>query len=116
MIGHETIIVSGASGTAYSDGPVMGLLEYIQVTYTNAAATGDVTITDDEATTSLLTLTDNTTNVSAPVRKQAITTANSAITGVYERIPLTSRIKVVVAQENANSTVQVDVWYEREDD
>lgn len=114
MIGHETITVSGASGTAYSDTPTIGLLEYIQVTYTNGAATGDVTVTDDSATTSLLTLTDNNTNVSAPVRKQAISTANAAITGIYERIPLTSRIKVVVAQENANSVVQVDVWYTTE--
>lgn len=111
MIKKETITITGASGTGYSDSPVDGLLEYIKVTYTNGAATGDVTITDEVSGLALLTLTDNTTNFSALVRGQASGITGSALTGVYDRLPISSRVKVVVAQENANTTVQVDVWY-----
>ena len=111
MIYHEELIVSGASGTVYSTRPAVGFLEYIKVVYTNGAAGSDVTITDEDETTALMTLANNNTGKSSPVLVQAMGTTGAAIAATYSRIPLTSRIKMVVADETANSVVTVDVWW-----
>jgi len=111
MIYHEQLTVSGVSGTVYSTRPAVGFLEYIKVLYTNGDAGGDVTITDDEEGTALLTLANNNTDKASPILVQVMGTTGSAIAATYSRIPLTSRIKMVVAQEAANSTVVADVWW-----
>ena len=111
MLNHETVTIAGASGTAYTDRPATGYLEYISVTYTNGAIAGDVTITDEAEGTALLTLTDNNTDFGAPIRVQVTGITGSTIAANYARIPVTGRIKVVTAQEAANTTVVVVLYW-----
>jgi hypothetical protein len=112
MIHHERVVISGAAGIAYTS-PAEGLAEYAKVAYTNGQAGGDVTITDEATGAVLLQLTDNNTDKDAPLRKQAMGADGAAIAGVYGRPPLSGRIKVETAQEAANTTVTVDVWWEQ---
>lgn len=111
MLRKTTITVTGTGGTTYS-GPVNGLVEYILVDFTNGnAATGSVVITDEEKGVAVLTLSATATDFSQPVRRQAYDNSGSAITGEYSKIPVSSRFKLVVSGEDANSEVAVTLWW-----
>lgn len=110
MLRRKSVTISGA-GSTVSIGPIQGLLEHIRVAYTNGQATGDLTITDASNGVSILALVNHNTNVNFAVRKQAVDTAGTAITGEYARIPVSGELQIVTAQQAANTVVTVDVWW-----
>lgn len=112
MLRHKQVSVTGASG-AVDITPAHGFLEAVKVAYTNGQAGGDLTITDPQTGDTYLTRTNSNTDLAAtPVRKQAVDAAGSAITGIYERIPVTSGFTVTSAQQASNTTVVVDIWWQ----
>lgn len=111
MIYRKVVDCSGASGTAYSSLSIPnGLVEYLKVTYTNGnAGTGDITISDETDDVTIWSETNGATDVDNPIRKQALDPSGNYKD--YERIPITDRIKVVWAGHNANTSIEVVVWY-----
>lgn len=89
-----------AGGSASSDFPVWGFIDYVTVTYTSQPSTTDVTVAEAGGLArNLVALTNNNTNKVAYPRVQATDSAASAITGVYDR-PFVNgqRITLTVAQ------------------
>lgn len=110
MLRKRSTTLSGTGVTA-TLGPIQGLLEHIKVTYTNGQATGDLTITDVATGISILALVNHNTNANFAIRKQAVDTAGSAITGEYARLPVSGELQLVTAQQASNTVVVVDVWW-----
>lgn len=111
MLRHKQVSISGAAGTA-DVAPAHGLLEAVKVTYTNGQSGGDLTITDPQTGDSYFTRTNSNTNLAAtPVRKQAVDPSGSAITGIYECVPVTSGFTVTTAEQASNTVVVVDIWW-----
>lgn len=109
MMRTKTLTLTGAAGTAYST-PLSGLVHYLAVDYTAGDAGGDLTLSDDETGLTLLSLISNATDKAGPVRVQGVGTDAVAIAGVYEPLPIVSRVKAVWADHAANTTIVVRVW------
>lgn len=110
MISYESISIAGVSGTAYSKTAV-GTLEYIQVTYTNGDAGGDVVVSDDQTGLVFMTLTDKNATVAGCPKGPVTDLVGVVIADEYVKLPVVSRFKVAVAQEAANSVVNVELWW-----
>lgn len=110
MMSYDSVTIAGVSGTDYTKTAV-GVLEYLKVTYTNGDAGGDVVISDDQTGLVYMTLTNNNTNKAGTVQAQVIGVTGADLAGVYGKLPVVSRFKVVVAQEAANSSVKVEFWW-----
>ena len=114
-IKHTAIpILTNGSGaaTVYSPTPVDGFLAAIRVQIgTLAAGATDLTITDDATGMALLTITDIAANTDYYPRGAAVSPANAAITNSFVPIPLTGKVKVVVAQGGAAATGTVHIWW-----
>lgn len=113
MIYHEQLTVTGTGGTVYTTQALAGLIERIKVKYTNGDAGGDVTITDDETAAAVLTLTNGNTDKDGPLQVAVMGNTGAAIANVYAKLAVAGRLKCVVADEAANSTVTIDVWWSR---
>ena len=111
MLIRQTITCSAAAGTAYS-APFQGLIEAIKVDYTSGDAGGDLTVTDDEQGTAIMTLTSNATDKAGPLRAQTIGITGANITDLYGRIPVSGRVKAVWADHAAGTTIVITLWIE----
>jgi hypothetical protein len=95
-----------ASGTGYSAKPVSGELYAIYVDWhTSAPVTSDITVTvesdDDHPAITLYSKSDSATDAWVYPVVQCTDTGGTAVTGEYQHILVSGRIKVAVAQSNA---------------
>ena len=108
---------SGGAATVYSD-PCVGVLHGIFYDYGDGDTGADFTITDDQSGLALLTVTNaGTADALYLPRGATASTANAASlyaaggTAVNDRLPLFSRVKIVVAQGgNAKSGTFYVLW------
>lgn len=104
-----TVTTAGADGSgagSASSTPVYGELLDVHVDYhASAPATTDLTISSGNDT--ILTLTDNKTDVLKRPMVQGHDAAGSAIAGAYARIWLSGKVTVAIAQCNAFAAAAV---------
>lgn len=105
---------AGGAATVYSTQPMDGELMMLRVTIgTLAAGAVDLTITDDQSGAAILTITDLAASTDYYPRGAAVNPANAAITNSFVTIPVTGKIKCVVAQGGAAATGTLHCWVKR---
>lgn len=109
------ILTDGAgAATVYSTMPMDGELMMLRVSIgTLAAGAVDLTITDDQSGAALLTISNLAGSTDYYPRGAAVNPANSAITNSFVMIPVTGKIKCVVAQGGAAATGTLHTWVKR---
>lgn len=114
-IRHLTIPIAtdgAGAATVYSPRPVAGELLAFRVTIgTLAAGAVDLTITDDATGFALLTISNLAASTDYYPRGAAVNPANAAITNSFVPIPLTGKVKCVVAQGGASATGTLHIWW-----
>jgi len=109
-----------ATGTAYSDKPLNGELYALRVDWhADAPATSDITITvdsdDNHPAVTLYAKEDAKTDLWVYPVVQSTDTAGAGVTGVYQHILVTGRVKVVVAGADALTACATVYLYLKED-
>jgi hypothetical protein len=110
---------ASATGTGYSASPINGELLALAINWhASAPDTSDIAVTveadDDLPAVSLYAKDNANTDATAYPHVQATDVAGSAISGVYDRIPVTGRIKVAVSGCNALTNAVVVTAYVRD--
>jgi len=117
MIDFDTIpitVSAGGAATVYSTKPLDGTLQMIRVVIgTLAAGAVDLTFTDDVTGQALLTITNLAGTTDYYPRGAAVNPANTAITNSFVEIPITGRVKIVVAQGGVSTSGTAYVWIKR---
>lgn len=113
MISYDTITLTGVTDTDYSKTAV-GVLKYLKVTYTNGDAGGDVVISDDQTGLVFVTLTNKNAAVAGNVQAAVVDVSGVAIANVYTDLPVVSRFKAVSAEQAANTSILIQLWWDTE--
>jgi len=104
---------SGAA-TVYSE-PVDGELLMVRaILGTMASGAVDIIITDDASGAAILTITNLAADTDYYPRGAAVSPAAAAITNSFVKIPVSGKIKAVVAQGTAAKTGTLHYWVEQE--
>lgn len=111
MMHYDTITLTGTADTDYSKTAV-GTLRYMKLTYTNGDAGGDVVVSDDQTGLVYTTLTDKNAAVAGCPKAPVLDLVGVAIANVYVDMPVVSRFKAVSAQQAANTSILIQVWWE----
>jgi hypothetical protein len=99
-----------ASGNTDSDGPIRGHIYAIHIDFTGGiTTTTDTTITLADPSLTIMTLSNSATDAwFYPVVQQTNSAAGG--TSTYDRVPVSGRVNVAIAQSTAADTV-VTVWW-----
>ncbi|MDX2078562.1 MAG: hypothetical protein SFZ02_19175 [bacterium] len=112
------VTTAGSAGSAVgsaSSSALNGKLLAVHVDYTSQPATTDVTITANSPSMPILTLTNANTDAWKYPRQLMDGITGSALTGVYEPLPIYGAVTVAVAQGDAvTDGVVVTLVIERE--
>lgn len=103
-----SVTVAGSAGSATGTASTQilnGKLLAVHVDYVSQPATTDVTITANSPSMSVLTLTNANTDVWKYPRQLLDGVTGSALTGVYEPLPIFGAVSVSVAQGDPGSVV-----------
>lgn len=122
---HKIIVTTtgsagSATGTNYSSKPLNGELYAIYVDWhaSAPAGTSDITITvdsdDDHPAVTLYAKTNSATDVWVYPVVQSTGTDGTAVTGIYQHILISGRVKVVVAQSDALTAAATVYLYLRD--
>jgi len=115
-IRHYVVPISTTAGaaTVYSE-PVDGeLLAIRAILGTLASGAVDIVITDDASGMALLTISNLAADTDYHPRAAAVTVTNGAITNSFVKIPVSGKIKSVVAQAVGTQTGTLHYWVEQE--
>ena len=101
------------AGTAVSTYPLSGLVEEIrcQSGFGGTAGTADFTFTRSQGGGTILVVTDGTAPWSRLPRAQIADTTGTAVSGVYDSIPIDDYVQMLVAQGGSVVAGTVSFYY-----
>lgn len=102
---------AGGAATVYTNLPADGELLAIRLLLGTLTSGCSVTITDDASGMALLTVASLTANTDYFPRGAAVNPANAAITNSFVKIPLTGKVKAVVAGGGNVATGTLHIWW-----
>jgi hypothetical protein len=115
---QEQFVVTGsgtagsATGTKSSDGSIRGHLFAVHLDYASGiSTTTDITLSLSSPSLTVLALTNNYTDTWYYPAVQQTGSDGSAISGAYDRMPLSGRLAASIADSSAVDVVTVTVWY-----
>ena len=109
-------ILTDGSGnaTVYSEAVDGELLAIRAILGTLASGAVDIVLTDDASGMALLTIANLAADTDYYPRGAAVNPAAAAITNSFVKIPVSGRIKAVVAQGTGAKTGTLHAWVEQE--
>jgi hypothetical protein len=104
-------VSAGGAGTYYSTLPLDGTVAAIRIAIgTLTAGAVDFVFSDDVSGLVYLTVTDMAASTDYFPRGAAVNPANAAITNSFVPMPISGRLKIVVAGGGASTTGTATIW------